>query len=99
MPITEKFMKKIAKDVGVSIDELTTSGLLAFLREKKRKIMLEMIEILDRYAITSSTELEKKIKDGSIAEHPTWEDLILLENLESAIALIDEDIKALQKSP
>lgn len=99
MPITEKFMKKIAKDAGVSIDELTTSGLLAFLREKKRKIMIEKIEILDRYATTSSTELEKKIKDGSEVEHPTWEDLILLENLESAIALIDPDIKALQKSP
>jgi len=99
MPITEKFMKKIAEDAGVSIDELTTSGLLAFLREKRRKIMFEIIEILDRYDITSPKELERKINDGTIAEHPTWEDVILLENLESAIVLIDEDIKAIRKSP
>ena len=98
MPITEKFMKKIAEDAGVSIDELTTSGLLAFLREKRRKIMFEIIEILDRYDITSPKELERKINDGTIAEHPTWEDVILLENLESAIVLIDEDIKAIKKS-
>ena len=95
--VTEEVIKKIADDTGVSISELTTSGLIAFLREKKRKNMVDRLEILDRYNAASIENLEKKIKSGEVSEHPAWEDLILLENLEAAIALIDEDIKAIQE--
>lgn len=98
MPITKEVIKKVAEDTGVSIDELTTSGVLALLREKKRKVMVDRLDVLAKYGVTSAGDLEKKIKDGVIAEHPAWEDLILLENLEAGIGLIDEDIKAIQES-
>ena len=98
MPITEEVIKKIAEDTGVSVEELKVSGLLAFLREKKKKIMLERLEILSRYRVSSAEDLEIKIKTGEIPEHPTWEDVILLENLEAGIALIDGDIKSIQES-
>lgn len=98
MPISKDVIKKVAKDIGVSVDELAASGLLAFLHEKRRKVMLDRLEILDRYNVASAVELENRIKNGEIDEHPAWEDLILLENLEAAIAVIDEDIKAVQKS-
>ncbi|HDY75946.1 MAG TPA: hypothetical protein ENH49_05430 [Candidatus Marinimicrobia bacterium] len=98
MALTEDVIKKIADDTDISIDELTASGILAFLREKRRKIMLDKLEVLSRHNVTSSGELEKKIKSGEVAEHMTWEDLILLENLETAITLIDEDIKLIQQA-
>jgi hypothetical protein len=98
MSVTEDVIKKIADDTGISVGELTTSGLLAFLREKRRKVMMDRLEILDRYNVTTCEELEQKVKDGEIPEHPTWEDLILLENLESAIAQIDEDIRTIHES-
>jgi len=98
MPITEDVIKKIADDTGISVGELTISGLLAFLREKRRKIMMDRLEVLNRYNVTSSEEIEKKIKNGEIPEHPAWEDLILLENLESAIAQIDEHIRVIQEA-
>ncbi len=99
MSITEKVIKKIADDTGISMDELTISGLLAFLREKKNKVMVERLEMLARYGVTSVEEMEKRINEGAIApEHPAWEDLILLENLEAAIALIDSNIKAIRES-
>jgi type I restriction-modification system DNA methylase subunit len=98
MPLTEDIIKKIADDTGISVGELTISGLLAFLREKRRKIMMDRLEVLNRYNVTSGEEIENKIKFGEIPEHPTWEDLILLENLESAIAQINEDIRAIQES-
>lgn len=97
MPVTEDVIRKIADDTGISVNELTTSGLLALLREKKRTVMVERLELLDRYGVTSREELEKKIRNGEVPEHPAWEDLILFENLEAAIAVIDEDIKAVQK--
>ena len=98
MPITEVVLKKIADDTGVSADDLTVAGLLAFLREKKNKIMMERLDILARYGFDSFEVMEVKIKESAIPEHPAWEDLILLENLEATLALIDEDIQAIQKS-
>ena len=98
MPITEVVLKKIADDTGISPDDLTVAGLSAFLREKRNKIMMERLDILARYGLTSSAALEAAIKESSIPEHPAWEDLIRLENLEATLALIDEDIQAIQKS-
>lgn len=98
MPLTEDIIKKIAEDAGVGMEELTMSGLLALLREKKRKIMIDILDVFSRYGVASPGELEKKIKDGEITEHPAWEDLILLENLEAAIAAIDRDTESIQKA-
>ncbi len=98
MPLTENILKKVAEDTGVSLDELTASSLLALLREKKRKIMIERLDVLSRYGVSSADELEKKIKEGTVAEHPAWEDLTLVENLEAAIAIIDRDTESIQES-
>ncbi len=98
MPITREVIEKVAEDTGVSIDELPISGLLALLREKKRKMMVDRLDVLARYGVTSAEELEKKIKSGEVAEHPAWEDLILFENIEASIAAIDKDIESIQKS-
>lgn len=60
---------------------------------------MERLNVLSRYSVSCAVELEKKIETGEIAfEHPAWEDVILLENLEATIALIDEDIKAIRES-
>ncbi|MCF6158704.1 MAG: hypothetical protein E3K32_09065 [wastewater metagenome] len=98
MSITKEIIKKVAEDTGITVDELTISGFLALLREKRRKVMLDRLDVLARYNVTTGEEIEKKIKTGEIPEHPAWEDLILLENLESSIARIDEDIETIQKS-
>ena len=98
MSITKEIIKRVAEDTGITVDELTVSGFLAFLREKRRKVMLDRLDVLARYGATSAEEIGKKIKDGKIPEHPAWEDLIFLENLESAIVSIDEDIEAIQES-
>jgi hypothetical protein len=98
MPITEDVIKKIADDTGVKIDDLTASALLALLKEKRRKVMMEKMEILGRYNVTDLDELENKVKTGVVSEHPAWEDLIVLENLEDAIARLNEDMEALQRA-
>lgn len=98
MGITEVVLKKIADDTGISPDSLTMEGLLALLRDKKNKIMIERLDILARYGVDSLETMESKIKDGTIPEHPGWEDLILLENLEATLARINEDIQDIQRA-
>lgn len=60
--------------------------------------MIERLEILSRYGVSSASELEKEIKKEKDVEHPAWEDLILAENLEEAIAAIEQDIEDLRRS-
>ncbi|MCP5002409.1 MAG: hypothetical protein GY941_00425 [Planctomycetes bacterium] len=98
MPVTKDVIKKAAEDAGISVDDLTVSGFLAFFREKRRKVMMDRLDVLARYNVVSAEELEKKVKYGEISEHPAWEDLIFLENLETALAIINEDIKTIQES-
>ena len=40
-------------------------------------------------------ELNHKITEGSVPEHPGWEDLIEIKNIEEAIKEIENDIRAL----
>lgn len=91
-------LDRIAEHVGVAPNKLTIAGLEALLREKKRQIMIEKLEIFSRYDVSSLVELEEKIRKEKGTEHPAWEDLILAENLENAIASIEQDIKDLRKS-
>ncbi len=96
--MTKEIIKKAAEDAGITVNELTLSGVLAFFREKRRNIMMDRLDVLARYSVVSAKELEEKIKEGAISEHPAWEDLICLENLETSLAIINEDIKAIQES-
>ena len=95
--ITE-VIEKIAIKEGVEKEKLMALSLIAYLNEKKKKYMEERLEILKRYNVNSAKELEEKIRKGEINEHPAWEDLIALENLEELIKEISDDIRNLQKA-
>jgi hypothetical protein len=56
---------------------------------KKRMLQSERLEILSRYGVTTIEELKEKIESGEIQEHPGWEDLIELRNIETEIKEID----------
>ena len=93
MATSERLLAHVADDLGVSKDELLVGGLLEYLKSKKRDCMAEKLEILSRYRnISSSKELEEAIKNDRVAEHPSWEDLIVIENLEDKIKRLDKEI-------
>ena len=97
MPITKEIIKRVAEDAGITVDELTYLGFLLFsVRKGVRLCWIDQMCLLG--TMLTLQKMLKKIKDGEIPEHPAWEDLIFLENLESAIALIDEDIETIRES-
>ncbi len=91
-------IEEIERYVNLDRESLLERGVEALLKERKRNMMLEMHEILFRYHVETSADLEEKIKSGDVAEHPSWEDLITLENLEDAISKLDEYLRNLQQA-
>ena len=89
---------EISRYVQLDREALLQQGIEAFLKERKRRLMLDKHEIVSRYGVHNSAQLEEKIRSGELNEHPTWEDIITLENLERAIETLDGYLRDLQQS-
>ena len=88
-------MKEISGYINMDKEALFQKGVQSLLKEKKRALLLERLKILDRYKVSSKKDFEKKLEKGEIAEHPGWEDIIVLENLEEEQKKIDEYIQSI----
>jgi ribosomal protein L29 len=94
MLIEERY-KDMAQKFFISIEQLMQDSLKSYLLDRKKELMNERFEILSRYAVINVDELESKIKQGILVEHPSWENLIDLRNLETEIQGIKNDISRL----
>ena len=88
-------VEKISQIYAVSAEEFIRSGVIANLKEKQRLLKIERFEILSRYRASNVEELNQKITEGDAPEHPGWEDLIEVKNIEQKIKEIENDIGAL----
>jgi hypothetical protein len=88
-------VEKISEKYAASAEEFIRSGVITNLREKQRLLQIERFEILARYQASNVEELNHKITEGSAPEHPGWEDLIEVKNIEQEISEIENDIGAL----
>lgn len=98
--ITAEFHKRveaIAHNVGMEEDVFVLKASVSYLTEKKRAYLKEKFEILSRYGSISIADLQAKIKNGKVPEHPVWEDMIEVENIEAEIREMDDAIRDLQK--
>ncbi|HLG29659.1 MAG TPA: hypothetical protein VI387_05555 [Candidatus Brocadiales bacterium] len=86
----------LSKKYSMSKDDFIRLGSSLALKEKKKNFQMERFEILARYEVETVEELKQRIKDGSVPEHPAWEDLIEIKNIEAEISEIENDIRSLQ---
>lgn len=89
-------IERLSKKYAMSPEEFIKLGSTLAMKEKKRNLQIESVEILARYEVNTVEELEGKIKVGVIPEHPAWEDLIEIKNIEAEIREIESDIRTLQ---
>jgi len=89
-------IEEIERYVKMDRESLLEHGVEALLKERKRNLMLERHQLLFRYHVATSAELEEKIRTGDVEEHPAWEDFITLENLMDAIDALDGYLQNLQ---
>ncbi|MBW1759706.1 MAG: hypothetical protein JRG68_06760 [Deltaproteobacteria bacterium] len=88
-------VEKISEKYDVPTDEFIRSGVILILKEKQRLLKTERFEMLARYRVSRVEELNQKIAEGTVPEHPGWEDLIEIKNIEQEIEEIEHDIKML----
>ena len=88
-------VEKISQKYAVSAEEFIRSGVIMNLKEKQRLLQIERFEILSRYQTSNVEELNQKVIQGNAPEHPAWEDLIEVKNIEEEINEIENDIIAL----
>ncbi|MEW6381177.1 MAG: hypothetical protein AB1611_16440 [bacterium] len=92
-------IEKLSKKYSSSPDEFIRHGSTLAIQERKRDLQIERLEILARYdEVTTVEELEEKIREGTVSEHPAWEDLIEIKNIEAEIREIDNDLRMLQQA-
>jgi hypothetical protein len=89
-------LDRLSKKYSMSQEEFIKLGSTLAMKEKKRSLQIEKLEILARYGALTVNDLEEKIKTGDVPEHPAWEDLIEIKNIESEISEIENDIRTLQ---
>ncbi len=89
---------ELATAFGLSEGELFRQAFISLLHEKKRQVLGLKLEYLARYGAQTPDELETKIAEGTVAEHPAWEDLIAAENLNARIEEIDVYLNDLQRT-
>lgn len=90
--MTLSIAPKIAASLQLSEDQLYQQALASFLREQKREVLQLRLEILSRYGAGTVAQLETMIAEGTVAEHPAWEDLIAAENLTARLAELNRDL-------
>ncbi len=94
--MTIQTFPNIASMFGLNEDELVNQAMVSFLQEKKREVLQAKLEMLARYGVDSIAALESKIADGAVRGHPTWEDLIVIENLTDRVEELEETLADLQ---
>jgi hypothetical protein len=93
-----KTIEELSKKYSSSPDEFIRHGSTLAIQEKKRNFQIERLEILARYEAATVEELENRIREGTVPEHPAWEDLIEIKNIEAEIREINNDIRMLQQA-
>ncbi|MEM3464073.1 MAG: hypothetical protein QXL91_04335 [Candidatus Bathyarchaeia archaeon] len=94
---TAAIVDRVSKALGVPPDEIVRKGVKEFLEAQLRMCSAEIYELKARYMVKNAGELEEKIRSGSVPEHPAWEELIVLENLEKRASKIRRELKALKQ--
>lgn len=90
-----KTVEELYKKYMAASSEFMKDSLESFLLEKKRKYKLELNQLLRKNNVKNAKELEHKIKIGLVAEHPAWEELIDIKNLNEELKIIEIELASL----
>ncbi len=95
-PLSNEKIKVIAKELGLSEDELMKQSLVTFLERKLKEIKAEIYKIMNKYMISSIEDFERLYEKVKIEEKDSFEDFKRLDHLEFKKEEIDKILKELK---
>ena len=93
MTEADELIERVSKTLGLPPEKLVSGSVKEYLKSRLRTTQAEINEIETKYNVQNPKNLEQKIKQGTIEEHPAWEDLILYENLQKQAEKIKQELK------
>jgi hypothetical protein len=77
-----QILSTVARELGISEDDLLKQGLRSVLERQLREVKAEIFAISGRYGVSSVTEMDARYRDGTQEEANSWRDLQRLDHLE-----------------
>jgi hypothetical protein len=77
-----RILSTVARELGISEDDLLKQGLRSFLERQLREVKAEIFEISGRHGVSSVIEMDARYRDGTLEEADSWRDLQRLDHLE-----------------
>uniref|UniRef100_A0A7C3RLB5 Uncharacterized protein n=1 Tax=Dictyoglomus thermophilum TaxID=14 RepID=A0A7C3RLB5_DICTH len=96
LSLSNEKIKVIAKELGLSEDELMKQSLVTFLERKLKEIKAEIYKIMNKYMISSIEDFERLYEKVKIEEKDSFEDFKRLDHLEFKKEEIDKILKELK---
>ena len=91
-------MSKLSKELEIPEKKILDESLNVFLDAELRNASAEILKIRKQFNVSNPKELKNKIERGKIEEHPAWEQLIFLENLNKRIKVVSDWMQKLHIS-
>ena len=81
----EALLVKMSDFMALPEPEIMRKGLFSLIEKEIRLAEYEIANIRERYEVFSLSALYDAIQNGSVPEHPAWEDYIVWKNKEAHI--------------
>lgn len=91
----KSLLKGLSKDLEISEKRIIDEGISVFLERELRNASAEILSIKTQFRVSKPSELKRKIENGKVKEHPSWEQLIYWENLAKRIKVVNSWIQKL----
>jgi len=75
-------LERVAKATGEVKEKIMAKGVIEYLKSSLREVNAAIIELRNKYGVSSAKDMEEKYKRGELEEEDTWSDFFRLSHLE-----------------
>jgi len=75
-------LERVAKATGEVKEKIMAKGVIEYLKSSLREVNAAIIELSNKYGVSSAKDMEEKYKRGELEEEDTWRDFFRLSHLE-----------------
>ena len=83
-------LERVSKATGEVKEKIIAKGIIEYLKSNLREVNAKIIELCNKYGVTSAKEMEEKYKRGELEEENTWRDFFRLSHLEERKQILEK---------